>query len=524
MRRAFLSYQDWDVVVNEIDRMEELTKEDIVRVANRYFGDDYVAGYRVDEQQEIPTVTKPRIDPVDIDASRQSDFAEAVLAMEADPIEPVWIDPESDYEIVEYPQGVTLYYAPNPLNDLFSFGIRVDVGTHENNTIGIAAQLLDKSGTERFSAEDLKKEWYKLGMDAGVSAGDNETSIRLNGLDENFEASLALLLEWIRSPRAEPGTLDTLREILFANREDEKKNPQSVSRALTTYLRYGEDSSYLRRLPRDEVLDLTVPELHVLVGDLLGYKHAITYTGSLPLEEVKRILETHHPLNEELRDPPPYRFLRARVPATDTIYFLDKEAAQAQVRIEFGSGIFSEAMLTPAALYNEYFAGGMSGIVFQELREARALAYSAGALYHVGTRINDENLMIGAAGCQADKTPETVAAFIEIIDNLPQSPERFDEAVASLDNQYRTSKIGFRSVLGAVRGWERRGLEPDPRAERFAELHEAEFDLLDNFHQERVHDRAKLISIVGDKSRVDMAALAEYGDITEVTVDDIFVD
>lgn len=524
MRDAFLSHTDWDKAVEEIRRMEKVTKADIVRVANKYFGDNYVSGYRIDEQQEIPSITKPKIDAVDIDPSRQSKFAKKILQMPYDPIQPVFVDPGKDYKVVSYPEGVDLYYAPNPINDLFSLSILVEFGTQEDNKIGIASDLLDKSGTSRYTSSELKKEWYKRGMDASVSAGDNETFIRISGLDENFEDSLALLLEWLREPSADDATLETLKQIILTNRQDEKKDVQSINRALTLYNRFGQESSYLRRLPDAAVESLGKDELYDLIRGLLGYKHIIAYTGSLPLEEVQRIIEKHAPLSDELREPPPYRFLRARVPEETEIYFFDKEMAQAQVRIEFGSGIYSEAVLTPADLYNSYFADGMSGIVFQELRESRALAYSAGALYHVGTRINDQNLMIGALGCQADKTPEAVHAFIDIIDNLPQSTDRFEEAVTALENQYRTSKLGFRQVIGAVRGWELRGLEPDPRKKRFEQILDAKFDQVLKFQKERVEDRPKLISVVGDKNRIDMDKLSQYGTIKEVSLDDIFVD
>ncbi len=524
MTNAFLNFADWDHRVDEIARIEKLTKDDVVRVANKYFGGGYVAGRRLDEQQEIPSVVKPRIDPVDIDPTRQSAFAKNILAMKADPIEPVFVDPAKDYTMVDYKQGVKLYYSPNPLNDLFSLSILVEFGTFEDNKIGVSTLLLDKAGTQRFSAEELKKEWYKLGMDASVNAGDNETYISITGLDENFEKSLALLMEWIKDPTADDATLEELKQIILVSREDEKKDPGSLNRALSAYHRYGAESLFLRRLPGADLQKLTRDELFAVIRGLLDYKHVITYTGALPLDQVQKTLAKLHPLPDTLKDPPPYRFLRARGPASNEIFFFNKEAAQAQVRIEYPSGVYTEEVLIPAELYNSYFADGMSSIVFQELREARALAYSAGALYHVGTRVDDENLMIGAIGCQADKTPEAVAAFLNIIDNLPESPDRMTEALTALDNQYRTSKIGFREVIGAVRAWEKLGLAPDPRKKQFAALHSAGLDTVLAFHKQRVEDRAKLISVVGDKSRIDMNALKEYGAVTEVGLGDLFVD
>jgi predicted Zn-dependent peptidase len=166
----------------------------------------------------------------------------------------------------------------------------------------------------------------------------------------------------------------------------------------------------------------------------------------------------------------------------------------------------------------------MSSVVFQELREARALAYSAAASYAQGSREDAENLMLGAIGSQTDKTVDAVTAFVDLIDNMPESTERFDESVNSLLNRYRTSKLSFREVIGSVRSWERLGLQGDPRRDRYAQLQNVTMEDLLAFQQEHVKGRPKLISIVGDTTAIDTEALAQFGSVKEVEVDELFVD
>ena len=184
-----------------------------------------------------------------------------------------------------------------------------------------------------------------------------------------------------------------------------------------------------------------------------------------------------------------------------------------------------DAALRPAIdLYNDYFAGGMSGIVFQELREARALAYSTFARYDLGDRSNDQNVMWGYIGCQVDKTPEAVAALVELIDDLPESPERFSEAKNSVVNRYRVAKIKYRELPGVLRIWERRNQTPDPRKERFGHILQAEMPSVLDFHKQHIARRPKLISIMGDTTKFDLNSLSTLGTITPVTLDDLFVD
>jgi len=243
----------------------------------------------------------------------------------------------------------------------------------------------------------------------------------------------------------------------------------------------------------------------------------------MPLEQLVEVLRRHHAVGE-LADTPEYRFRRARQVEETELMVVDQQTAQAQVRIEFADGVFQPDDSIMASLYTNYFGSGMSSVVFQELREARALAYSASARYLPGDRLNAENLMLGVIGTQTDKTVDALAAFIDLIDNMPQSSERFDESVNSLVNRYRTSKLNFREVIGAVRSWERQGYEGDPRRERFQQLQQASLEDMVQFQQEHVKDRAKIISVVGDLSIIDTEELAQFGTVQEVQVEDLFVD
>ncbi len=524
MTHAFLTLADWDYSVGEIERLASVTKADVVAVANKYFGSNYTAVYRIDAPADIPLVSKPQIDPVTIDASRQSNFATSILSIPVQEIEPSFVVADRDYRLVEFAAGVPLYYAPNPLNDLFSFNISVEVGTEENEKLSLAAALMDKSGTPALSNEDLQKEWYRMGSEFGFNAGENQSSISISGLDEQFEPTLALMLELIRNPTVDSATLDELKGIILKSKQDQKNSPPAIAQALNLYNRYGAESPMLESLSSQQIQSATLDELLSLPANLLTYQHRISYTGSLPLEQLVALLQKHHSIGVPLRDTPAYRFRTARKIDSTEIYVVDRETAQAQVRIEFSDGVYDENQTLATSIYNDYFSGGMSSIVFQELREARALAYTADARYAQGGRVDDENLMLGSIGSQNDKTVQALEAFIDLIDNMPLSAERFDSTVGSLLNRYRTSKIGFRDVLSAVRTWERLGLQGDPRQRRFEALQQTNIDLLQQFQQQHVKGRPKLISIVGNLSVIDVAELEKFGTVTEISVDQIFVE
>ncbi|MEZ5527046.1 MAG: insulinase family protein [Gammaproteobacteria bacterium] len=523
MRSSFIQGDDWDYHIGEMKRLEQVSKQDIVRVANTYLGNNYVAVQRIDAPADLPPVEKPEIDPVSIDPTHQSAFAASILAMPYQEIEPVYVHPGVDFQIVEYAPGATLYYAPNPLNDLFSFSISVDVGTEENDALGLATALLEKSGAGDMSAEDLQKQWYRLGSEFGIGAGANESSFGVSGLDEQFDASVDLMLQLVQNPSVDESTLEELKAIILKSREDQKQDPRAISQALFLYNRYGDDSPMLKSLSSEQIQAATVEQLQGLVRNLLNYKQTLSYTGSMPLETLLEHLHAHYQVPDQLMETPPYRFRTARRIDANQVYVVDQPTAQAQVRIEFADGVYDETKVVPSQLYNTYFGTSMSSVVFQELREARALAYSAQAQYAQGGRENAENLGLGAISSQNDKTVEALGAFLDLFDNMPVSGERYEEARSALDNRYRTSTVGFRQINGTVRSWERLGLAGDPREARFAQLQGSTLEDMLAFQRNNIAGKPKLISIVGDLSRIDSDALATYGEVTRVQVDDLFV-
>ena len=524
MRQSFIEGTNWDHFSAELTRMQALKKADVIRVANKYFGSDFVSIYQIDAQHTVPSVAKPQIDPVMIDASRQSDYAANLLSMPVKPIEPIFVELDVDYQKIEFRPGIDLYYAPNPLNDLFSFSVNVDVGTEESSKLGLASALLEVAGTNRLSNEQLQKEWYQSGSTFSFGSGENQSSMRLSGLDDQFENSLVTALEVIQDPNASEAVLRELKTILLKSRDDLKSSPQAISRALYLYNRYGNNSPMLAGLTRDEIVRAELRELLALPSSLLSFEHSLSYTGSLSLQQVIEILTNVYPETSNLTPPPPYRFRETVKTESNRLYVVDQKTAQAQVRIEFPDDIYERADTVLANVYTNYFGSGMSSVVFQELREARALAYSASARYSQGARVGAENLMLGAIGTQTDKTVDALDAFVELIDNMPQSTERFEESVNSLLNRYRTAKIGFRDVIGAVRSWERLGIDGDPREQSYKELQSLEFVDLAKFQESHVANKPKLFSVVGDLSIIDVEALERFGEVTQIQINDIFIE
>ena len=213
---------------------------------------------------------------------------------------------------------------------------------------------------------------------------------------------------------------------------------------------------------------------------------------------------------------------RSISPDTNQVFFLQKEMAQAQVRLEFAAGTYDEAKAPLGQLFNEYFGGGMAGLVFQELREARALAYSAWAHFFTPSRPEDENILVGAIGCQADKTLEAVDAFIELLDEMPINETRWNSAHAAILSAYRTNPIASRSIPGFVYDFNALGIDKDPRSQRYEKLKGSEINSLKSFYEKEIQPKSILLSIVGDSEKIDLDELRKFGPLTEIKPKQLF--
>jgi len=522
LRDTFLAFVDWNVTLNEISEMERVTKADIVRVANKYYGKDYVAGFRIDAQHDLPSIEKPAIDPLSIDPDKGSSFMEEVDQLPYEPLQPKFLVPEKDFSVREISPGIRLIHTFNPLNDLFNLEVRMDLGFDHQPMLSTAKRMLDRAGARKMSSEDLKVEWYKLGTDFGFGVQEHFCNFFINGLDENFLSSLQLAESHLLFPNSSEEIWNETKDIILSERDDEQKDPNALTHALAHFHRYGKNSRYLKRSSDTDLNNSTTSGLSELLKQAVESPRTILYFGPQSPDVVEQwirdsflgVFPKHKAAKVE-----PDRSLKTQ---KDQVYFLHKEMAQAQVRFEFSSGLLDESLTPSVQIFNEYFGGGMAGLVFQELREARALAYSAWARFFTPSRPNEENVMVGSIGCQADKTIDAMEAFIGLLKEMPVSNTRWSSAHASLLSAYRTNPITSRAIPKFVYDVDTLGLKIDPRESRFKNLSKAKIDGFEKFYQDKIKAKSILFSVVGDSTRIDMEALEKFGPFTQVTAKELF--
>ena len=172
-------------------------------------------------------------------------------------------------------------------------------------------------------------------------------------------------------------------------------------------------------------------------------------------------------------------------------------------------------------LFNEYYGSGMNSIVFQEMRESRALAYSAGASLVRPSFTNDEYYFRATIASQNDKLRKAVEGFAEIIETLPEAPENLEIAKSAILNKIRSQRIhGITVLYTYIRNKELGLTVPREKLiyDKVGSL--TMFDLLAT-HEDWVRGRTYHYAILGDVKDLDMDFLRTLGPVKMVTSEEI---
>ena len=513
---AFWNHMPWELAARSVERQRAVTREDVIRVANTYLDDDRVVIWRRQGEYSPPKMEKPVITPVPIDPSRVSEFAKEVQAVPVKPVEPVWVEEGTHYRRLDLSAGPGIH-VENKINELFEVVYEFDLGRREEPLLGFALSLLERSGYGDTTPESLKQELWGLGSTINFSVGVDQTRITVSGIDRNLEPTLELLRTWLGQPRFTDDALAKLVENTISRRSDNVQEPAEVRRALSAYAARGASSRYLLTPSNADLQATDTGTLAGLVQALPGVNHRTLYFGPRPATEAAQKVA----LGDGGRDPQPIPAATYRPTRGETqIFFIHKDVTQTQMSMDFPQLGLSNDLRPVTELYNNY-NGGMGGLLFQEIREARGLAYGVFGRFYWGDRPQDQPELFGYIGTQADKTMESLDVMLDLLRNMPEQPDRFQKALQEIDEGYRTSPVPPREVAGNVVQWERQGFQGDPRETWWKDAQELTPQDLADFSQ-RFSEGDLIIAVMGDRNRIDMDALAEYGSITEVDLETIF--
>ena len=521
--QSFINGVEWKDEVAMFDRLSKITKEDIVRFANEKLGEqNYAIIYkRQGKDPNEQKIAKPEITPIVTNRDAQSDFLKEIVASEVKPIEPRFVDFEKDMDRFEAQSGIEVLYKQNETTDYFSLEYMFDLGTLNDPALGLAFNYAEYLGTLAKTAEQIQSELYGLACGFNLRASSSRCYISISGLGENMAQAMDIVEDLVANAVADETILANVKQNELKSRANAKLNQSRNFSALQSYVVYGEEGMKAR-LSNEELMALTSEELLAKVREMFSKQHTVTYYGPATKEELLASLNEHHNVPEELQ---PLEIKRlANVTTPENKVFIAEYDANQIYYIQYSNRgeKFDVANDADLDLYNEYFGGGMSSIVFQEMREARGLAYSARAYMSTPTYADGDYAFTAYIATQNDKMKQAIEAFDEIINTMPESEAAFNVAKESYINQIRTLRYTKSSVLTAFIRTRDMGLDYDRARDVFEKVQTMTLDDVKAVQQQWVKDRNYYYLILGDSKNLDLNYLRTLGPITFLSQEEIF--
>lgn len=521
---VFVNEQDLSEVLNYKEEIMAITNEDIKRVAKKYLSNDYLALYiEKGKSKEGDKLKKPGYKPIEPPVGKQSLYATQFKSMPIGQVNEKFMD-FSDVKIKQLNDRSKMYYTQNPENNVFSLTLRYGVGKRQFPKLGIAADLMNNAGIMgAYEPQELKEELSKLNASYSVQADDNYLTVTMRGYEETLPQACQLLARQILMPKLDDKQLSRIKGAILGDRQQRKENTALLANALTQYTRYQNKSSYIDELTDKEIYELQISELTGDINRASNYEAEIFYCGTLPFDNAYDILSKNLPLvaNERPSQSPQDKPL-AQV-TENTVYFLpNSDVEQAQIFFYMPMQKYDKKDDVLRDAFYQYFSGGFNGLVINEIREKRSMAYSANAYVATPQILGNQTYMVGNIGTQNDKANEAINVFMGLVNDMPKNAERIENIKSYMRQEALSSHPDFRYKAQYLKMYQQMGYQGDPAAENLPKIDALTFDDIVKFYEENIKGKPYCISIMGNPKSIDLKQLEKFGKVVRLNERKLF--
>ncbi len=518
----FTDETDWKRKVDYINELGKISKADIVAFAQKYLGNNYVLINKLQgEDKSIVKVEKPTITPVEVNREAQSAFLKKVNSMPENKIQPLWLDYKKD--IARSQAGpFEVLSVQNKDNDLYRLYYYYETGSWNSKLLPVAVDYLEYLGTQQQSAEQISTEFFKIASAFQISVSGENTIVSLNGLQENFEKAALLFNDLLRNCRPDSEALEAYKTRWIKARINKKQNKDQIMNGLRSYALYGPQNPFNNELTDEEVAALKAEDLVALLHQLAHYKHRILYYGPKSSKEIAGILTKVHRGPATFVALPQSKVFNQLSQPKNEVLFAHYDMVQAEVFWARNAEKYNAAEQPVISMFNEYFGGGMGSIVFQTIRESKALAYSTYSSFMTPSRKEYRNSAIAYVGTQSDKFKEAVQGMNELLNELPQSDKAMNNAREGLRKSLATERITQDGILFSFLNAERMGYQSDIRKSIYEKVNSFSFADLKKFHDKEMRNKPYVYCIVANEDKVSEEEMKKLGSFKKLTLEQIF--
>lgn len=524
MTTYFSEGRPWKDYVDLIPTLRQYTKQDIITFAESLYKDNYAVVYKeTGEDKNIQKVEKPSISKMVLNKENKSPFSERIMEKETKSLSPKFLDYEKDIENYTLENSLQVYAIPNKENNLFSLYLYYDFGDRSNPVLRTAMRYVQYLSPEGMTPETFQKELYKIGCSFNISVSGNSSYVRLGGLSKNIERGLQLVEDLMANPKANEEAFVKMIEGIKKDRENAKKNKEVIlQHGLVNYALYGKNSPFTNVLSNEALDQLSATMLTQLIQDFLTIEHRILYYGPENKVRMTQLLNQYHQVAEQLKIPFMEKKFDMLLTQEPTVYWAHYDMVQTEMIFVSPQELYNPALVPEVTLFNEYFSGGMASIMFQELREARALAYSTYARYSLAKEKERYNIFFAYIGTQADKQAEAIVAVNNLLTSMPRVEGGFALAKSTILKKIESQRILRKDILFNYERAKKLGLTFDIRQNIYEAVGTMDIEALFAFQKKHIQGKRRQLVMIGNRESTDFENLKEYGKVVELSLEEIF--
>ena len=509
--------QTYEEFLAETERIKTITKDEVVAVANKYFGNDYVSIRSKMGSAPKDKIEKPNWKPIEAkNTEAKSEFAQMIEAEQVPEVKPQVINIGEEVKITDISDGFKLYSTINTANDIFELQFNFNYGDLDDPDLERAAMYLSMQGTEDKTYEELALELQKMGASISCYTSDNYFTVNITGFEKDLEALLNLCHEMLYNPSNDESKIALMVENEMASIKTMKDDASTLARAVREYALYGEQSQFLNHSGIKEWSKFSGSDFLAKVAEALKYDGYVTYSGNLFPNVLAGTIKAHNILPlKPLKGQEVVRF-ENRFTESQVFANHNKKFRQSNLYFFIPSEKLSLEDEALSSLFSKYFGTDMYSIVFQEIREFRSLGYTAYSYFSFDNLERKPGHLFGFLGTQSDKTIDGITAMRELMTNMPERREKFNASKEALLKSRASDYVSFRNKPEVVREWMRKGYDHDPRVEITERIRKAEFKDVMSFYERNIKDRPVVIMMSGNLKKINKKELKQFGNFTEL--------
>ena len=527
MIRLFTQGKSWKSYLQEVTHIGQLTKEDIIRVADKYFGNDYLYVTKKMGRYAKNTLPKPSFKPIVAKNSEAvSTYAKQLENIPVKEMRPRFLDFIADVQSFPLMPNVQLYATPNPVNKVFSLHIAYGIGMIERPVLKHLSNYLLYLGTETLSYDEFRHRLQELGSNLSFETDRDRFMIKISGFDEHFEATLALVSDFMENVKPEEKKMKPIVSEEKVTRNAFFKSSDEVALAVLEKIKYDEQSSYLTKLSFSEVKKLKGKDLLKVFREVQCIGCNFHYCGILPIEKVASKIKQYFSLGKitESTHIPYYRKIRAY--SKSVIYFYDMPDVSQSIIYGYipGASLTEDYTRNQAKLLSGYLGGGMSSLLFQEIREFRSLAYRVQAEYKLPpVKLKDQPTYFQTMlSTQGDKTLDALETLDSLLREMPVKPEKMKAVKQTIINNIHNNYPSFRELSEKIAILQSDGYENDPSLSLMEDLARIDMNTLNRFYKKHILPYPVIWAIIGNSKQINMDKLASIREIIKLKGKDIY--